>query len=131
MNYNKGIYSEYLRLTVIPLFIATDIFLVIKIPEQTSTLEWKLLFLMSIFLSIIITIAYSIVIVFIELILKDIISGHKTKEMLFISKPKAQFKIVQHTNNSQIKHLKENRTKFYERNNRTMRRRINTRRNNI
>lgn len=127
MSHNKEIYYDYLRLTAIPLFIATNSFLVIKIPEQTSTLEWKLLFLMSILLSIIITIAYSILIVIIELISTDMVNGHVTKEMLFLSKNKLRFKIVQHTNNSQIKTLRENRTKYYERNNRTMRRIINTR----
>lgn len=131
MNHSKEIYYGYLRLTAIPLFIATNLFLVIKIPEQISTLEWKLLFLMSLLLSTIITIAYSILIVIIELIPTNIISGHKTKEMLFISNPKEQFKIVQHTNSSNIKNLKENRTRFYERNNRTMRRRINTKKEKI
>ncbi|WP_085744865.1 hypothetical protein [Pseudomonas syringae] len=131
MNYSNETYFGYLRLTAIPLFIATTLFLAIKIPEQTSALEWKLLFLMSILLSIIITIAYSILIVMIELISTDMVSGHKTKEMLFLSKNKLRFKIVQHTEKSQIKHIKENRTKYFERNNRTMRRRINTKKEKI
>lgn len=125
----KDIYYLFLLLTPIPVFLALHTILVLQIPNEASKLYWIFLFLSSTIISTIIAAEYSKIMN--GYVYTSMYRSYVRWDILLLVKSKPKFKTVQHINKSQIKHFNENRTRFHERNNRTMRRRINTKKEKI
>ncbi|KPW62928.1 hypothetical protein ALO82_200357 [Pseudomonas syringae pv. broussonetiae] len=122
----KDIYYLFLLLTPIPVFLALHTILALQIPNEISKSYWIFLFLSSTIISKIITAEYRKIMN--GYVYTNMYRSYAHWDILLLVKSKPKFKTVQHINNSQIKHFNENRTRFHERNNRTIRRKINIKR---